>query len=435
MSLSKKFFILFLVSILFITITNIVAFYSFYNIYLKVYLAENIKTKNQITLDYINSIIAKQTTDEVDDIFNNTEIEFFDLLESNNGKIDLEKSSNRDIVTNYLIKSGLTPKYIEEILPTDNFSKVVEKIKDINSPEYKFLNRLLISIILTNLTAILVIIIWIAIFTKSTVGPIKNITKIIKNLDLTKKTNPEIVYTKQDEIGLLVGAINDLNRKLQIQEGIKSKLLADISHELKTPITSIQCYLEGISDGVIKLDEKTLNSIIEEMKRLIILVNKIMEYEKFDNQDLNVKLQEEDLPSLVKEIANTHKKRLEENNQRIKITGLINTKLKLDKNLFKQLVHNIISNFLKYAGQGSNLTINITKNYIEFADNGKGIQSNEIQFITEKFYQGKAEEMCNIREKGIGLGLNLIQKIIEAHNWTYKIKSDIDKGFSIKIYY
>jgi len=435
MSLSKKFLILFLISISFITITNIVAFYSFYNVYLKVYLAENIKTKNQITLDYINSIITKQTTDEVDDIFNNTEIEFFDLLEANNWKIDLEKQTNRDIVTNYLIKSWLTPKYIEEILPSDNFSKVMEKIKDVNSPEYKFLNRLLISIIITNLIAILSIIICIAIFTKWTVWPIKNITRIIKNLDFTKKTNPEIVYTKQDEIWLLVWAINDLNRKLQLQEWIKSKLLADISHELKTPITSIQCYLEWISDWVIKLDEKTLNSIIEEMKRLIILVNKIMEYEKFDNQDLNVKLQEEDLPSLVKEIANTHKKRLEENNQRIKITWLINTKLKLDKNLFKQVVHNIISNFLKYAWQETILTINITKNYIEFSDNWKGISSNEIQFITEKFYQWKADEMCNIREKWIWLWLNLIQKIIEAHNWTYKIKSDIDKWFNIKIYY
>jgi hypothetical protein len=84
MSLSKKFLIVFLISISFITITNIVAFYSFYNVYLKIYLAENIKERNEITLDYINNIVAKQATDEVDDIFSDTEIEFFDLLETNN---------------------------------------------------------------------------------------------------------------------------------------------------------------------------------------------------------------------------------------------------------------------------------------------------------------------------------------------------------------
>ncbi|NDK07993.1 hypothetical protein EOM39_01960 [Candidatus Gracilibacteria bacterium] len=436
MSLSKKFLIAFLVSISFITITNLTAFYSFYNIYLKIYLAQNIKERNEITLDYINKIIAKQATDEIDEIFSDTEIEFFDLLETNNGKIDLEKEKNRDIVINYLVKSGLTPKYIEEIIPTDNFGKVIEKVRDKSSPEYNFLNSLLQSIIITNLISIFIIIIGIWLFVRKTVYPIKNITRIIKNLDLNKKSNPELVYTKHDEIGLLVGAINDLNRKVNLQENIKNKLLADISHELKTPITSIQCYLEGISDGVIKLDEKTLESIIEEMKRLITLVNMIMAYEKFDNEELKAKLVEENLVNILKELSNTHKKKLEKNNQRIKITGLGDLKIRLDKNLFKQLVHNLIGNFLKYAGNDTILTINITKNYIDFVDNGKGISKSEIPYISEKFYQGKKEASIGEGdEKGIGVGLSLVQKIIEAHNWKYRIKSDIDKGFSLKIYY
>nr|MDD3719805.1 HAMP domain-containing sensor histidine kinase [Candidatus Gracilibacteria bacterium] len=435
MSLSKKFLIVFLLSISFITIANIIAFYSFYNIYLKIYLAETIQSKSEITLEYINNIVKKQTSDEIDNIFNDTDVEFFDLLETNDGKIPLNKEKNRDIVINYLIKSGLTPKYIEEIIPTDNFGKVIEKVKDKNSPEYNFLNKLLGSIIVVNILAILFIIIGIGIFIKKTILPIKNITQLIKNLDLNKKTNPELIYTKLDEVGLLVGAINDLNKKLKIQENIKSKLLADISHELKTPITSIQCYLEGISDGVIKLNDKTLNSIIEEMKRLITLVNIIMEYEKFDNQELKLILSEEDIIDILKEISNTHKKKLEENNQRIKITGMDNLKLKIDKNLFKQLVHNVIGNFLKYAGNDTILTINVTKNYIDFFDNGGGINQSEIPYLTEKFYQGKKEKTGDAKERGIGVGLSLVQKIAEAHNWKMRIKSDIGKGFSIKISY
>lgn len=435
MSLSKKFLIVFLISISFITITNIVAFYSFYNVYLKIYLAENIKERNEITLDYINNIVAKQATDEVDDIFSDTEIEFFDLLETNNWKISLDKEKNRDIVINYLIKSWLTPKYIEEIIPTDNFWKVIEKVKDKNSPEYNFLNKLLLSIIITNCVAIFFILILILIFIKKTIFPIKNITRIIKNLDLNKKSNPELVYTKKDEIWLLVWAINDLNRKVNLQENIKNKLLADISHELKTPITSIQCYLEWISDWVIKLDDKTLNSIIEEMKRLISLVNTIMAYEKFDNEELKVKLIDENLVNILKELSNTHKKKLEENNQRIKITWLTDIKIKLDKNLFKQLIHNIIWNFLKYAWNDTILTINITKNYIDFVDNWKWIITSEIPYITEKFYQWKKEEMWSVEERWIWIWLSLVQKIVEAHKWKYRIKSELDKWFSIKIYY
>lgn len=436
MSLSKKFLIAFLVSISFITITNLTAFYSFYNIYLKIYLAQNIKERNEITLDYINKIIAKQATDEIDEIFSDTEIEFFDLLETNNWKIDLEKEKNRDIVINYLVKSWLTPKYIEEIIPTDNFWKVIEKVRDKSSPEYNFLNSLLQSIIITNLISIFIIIIWIWLFVRKTVYPIKNITRIIKNLDLNKKSNPELVYTKHDEIWLLVWAINDLNRKVNLQENIKNKLLADISHELKTPITSIQCYLEWISDWVIKLDEKTLESIIEEMKRLITLVNMIMAYEKFDNEELKAKLVEENLVNILKELSNTHKKKLEKNNQRIKITWLWDLKIRLDKNLFKQLVHNLIWNFLKYAWNDTILTINITKNYIDFVDNWKWISKSEIPYISEKFYQWKKEASIGEGdEKWIWVWLSLVQKIIEAHNWKYRIKSDIDKGFSLKIYY
>ncbi len=435
MSLSKKFLIVFLISISFITITNIAAFYGFYNVYLKIYLAENIKVRSEITLEYINNIVAKQAIDEVDDIFSDTEIQFFDLLETNNWKITLDKEKNRDIVINYLIKSWLTPKYIEEIIPTDNFWKVIEKVKDINSPEYNFLNSLLRSIIIVNLIALFLIIILIWIFVRRTINPIKNITRIIKDLDLNKKSNPELVYTKHDEIGLLVWAINDLNRQVNLQENIKNKLLADISHELKTPITSIQCYLEGISDWVIKLDEKTLNSIIEEMKRLISLVNTIMAYEKFDNEELKAKLIEENLVNILKELSNTHKKRLEENNQRIKITWLTDMKIKLDKNLFKQLVHNMIWNFLKYAWNDTVLTINITKNYIDFVDNWKWIAKSEIPYISEKFYQWKKEEMWNVEERWIWVWLSLVQKIVEAHKWKYRIKSELDKWFSLKIYY
>lgn len=435
MSLSKKFFIAFLVSISFITITNIVAFYSFYNVYLKIYLAQNIKERSEITLDYINKIIAKQATDEIDEIFSDTEIEFFDLLETNNWKIDLEKEKNRDIVINYLVKSWLTPKYIEEIIPTDNFWKVIEKVKDKNSPEYNFLNSLLQSIIVTNLIAIFIIIIWIWLFVRKTIYPIKNITRIIKTLDLNKKSNPELVYSKQDEIWLLVWAINDLNRKVNLQENIKNKLLADISHELKTPITSIQCYLEWISDWVIKLDEKTLESIIEEMKRLISLVNMIMAYEKFDNEELKAKLVEENMVSILKELSNTHKKKLEKNNQRIKITWLWDLKIRLDKNLFKQLVHNIIWNFLKYAWNDTILTINITKNYIDFVDNWKWVSTSEIPYITEKFYQWKVDKTWEVEERWIWVGLSLVQKIVDAHKWKYRIKSEPDKWFSLKIYY
>ena len=75
----------------------------------------------------------------------------------------------------------------------------------------------------------------------------------------------------------------------------------------------------------------------------------------------------------------------------------------------------------------------MTKKYIDFSDNGKGVKKSKIPFLMEKFYQGESEKTGNIEQRGIGVGLSIVAKIIEAHNWKYQIKSEEKKGFSFKI--
>lgn len=441
MTLARKFIISLILSITFIASINIIAFYVFYSTNLKAYISEKIKSRDAITIDYINSVIEKQTEDDIDSVFSDTEIEFFELLEDNNWKIPLTKQSNIDIVINYLVKSWISTKYIEEIVPTDNFWKVLEALRDKKSLEYKFVNKIAISILLTNIFAIAIIIFCLLIFIRITIFPIKEVTDNIKNLVNWKDIiwdddTIELKYhNKKDEIWLLITAINKLNKKLQMQSDIRSRLLADISHELKTPITSIQCYLEWILDWVIKLNQKNLISITDEMKRLISLVNRIMDYEKSDKEKLNIITSEQNISDLIKELAETHKKSLKENKQRIKVSWDENLLIKLDVNLFKQVVHNIIWNFLKYAWKNTLLNINITKKYIDFIDNWIGIKSSEIPFLTEKFYQWNIEKTWDINSRWIGVWLSIIRKIILSHSWKYEIKSDKDKWFSFKIYF
>ncbi len=432
MSLSRKFIIVIVSSILVFALSSIAALFFFYNTFLKIYLAEKVKTKEDITIDYINQIIEKQTLDDIDNIFSDVEIEFFELLEKNKWKIPLKEEKNRDVIINYLVKSGVTPKYIEEILPTNNLQKVLESMQQPWSPESNFISRLTSALILFDGVVILLIVWAIFIFARKTLLPIRQVTQEIKQID-PRSPNKTIVYDKQDEVWLLINAINQLSDRINIQENIRSRLLADISHELKTPITSIQCYLEWISDGVIKLDGKTLKSITEEMTRLISLVNQIMDYEKFENKTLELNVSKENVAHILKELSETHKNKLKENHQRIKVTWDEKQEIFMDKNLFKQVAHNLIWNFLKYAGRESVLTINITKNYIDFSDNGKGVLAKEIPFLTEKFYQANNEKTGDIKERGIGVWLAIVGKIIEAHNWKLQIRSDEGKWFSFKI--
>ena len=298
MKISTKFIWALAWSILFIALVNIVAFYVFYTAYLKIYFAEKVNSREKITLEYINDIKEQQAIDEIWSIFYDVEIEIFELFEENNWEIILDDERKINLVVDYLIKSWVGTKYIEEIIPTNNFKKVIDAISEENSPESTFIHNLSISIIITNIIAITLTILVVLWFVRSTISPIKKVAERIK-ISKPGKDYKQINYKNpHDEVWLLIWSINNLNQKLNLQDQIRGRLLADISHELKTPITSIQCYLEWITDGVIKLDQKNLNAITDEMKRLIVMVNKIMEHEKLERERLEVQRLKQEVANL-----------------------------------------------------------------------------------------------------------------------------------------
>ncbi|MDA9128916.1 HAMP domain-containing histidine kinase [Candidatus Gracilibacteria bacterium] len=404
----------------------------FYNSYIRLYLSEKLSARQDVTIEYINNIIERQTLEDIDTIFSDVEFELFELLDIGEGRISLGDPENVNIVVDFLVKSGVSPKFIEEVIPENNLEKVLELLKDPNSAETRFIKRLFTGLVVTNILMLLLIAGGILYLTKRIIYPIKRATSEIKTLEIGTRSK-KIEYSKKDEIGLLIDSINGLNTRLGVQEKIRSRLLADISHELKTPITSIQCYLEGISDGVIELSEKNLNSITSEMSRLIGLVNQIMEFEKFENQELRVTKKNLNPYNIISRIVETQKISLEEKNQTVVITGSKNIELLFDEDLFKQVIYNILGNFQKYSGNATTLTIAISGNMLTFSDNGNGIAKKEIPLLFEKFYQGRSEKTGDSAIRGIGVGLSVVKKITEAHGWKIEVNSGIKKGFSLSI--
>ena len=432
MSLSRKFVIVLVLSVCSIALINIGAFYLFYNSYIRLYLSEKIDSRENVTIEYINDIIERQTLEDIDNIFSDSELEFFELLDLNDGNIALKKEENVSIVVDYLVKSWVSTKYIEEIIPENNLEKILELLRDKESPETKFITRLIISLICTNIFTLLLIAAGVLYFTKKIILPIKRVTGQIKSLWFWKDSHV-IEYDKKDEIGLLIESINGLNSRLSIQEKIRSRLLADISHELKTPITSIQCYLEWISDWVIDLTDKNLDSITSEMERLTDLVDQIMEYEKFENSHMDLKKLQYNPYELISQIAETQKISLWESNQKIEVWGSQNIELFLDKDVFTQLIYNLIGNFKKYAGGNTTLYIRVASDVISFSDNGKWIAKKEIPFLFEKFYQWKKEKSWDASLRWIWVWLSIVKKIVSAHGWKSEVVSDTWKGFTYKI--
>lgn len=432
MSLSRKFVLLLVSCVLSIAIVNIAAFYVFYSSYISLYFSEKISARESITIEYINNIIERQTLEDIDNIFNDVEIEFFELLDNNSGEIPLEKIENINIVVEYLAKSWVSSKYIEEVIPENNLEKILTLLRDPQSPESKFIKRLFLSLVFTNIITIAVLAFLVFYFTRKIILPIKRATTEIANLKPGKSKNV-IKYEKKDEIWLLIRSINGLNTRLSIQEKIRSRLLADISHELKTPITSIQCYLEWISDWVIELSEKNLDSITSEMWRLTQLVNQIMEFEKFENSQILVNKNAHNPYDIISSIADTQSQQLVETNQKINVSWSKNIELYLDKDLFTQLVYNLIWNFRKYSWTNTTLSIHISATKIDFTDNGNGIAKKEVPFLFEKFYQWKKEKSWSIEVRWIWVWLSIVKKIVESHDWNTEVESDIWKWFSFTI--
>jgi len=418
--------------VLSIAIVNIAAFYVFYSSYISLYFSEKISARESITIEYINNIIERQTLEDIDNIFNDVEIEFFELLDNNNWEIPLTAKENVSIVVEYLAKSWVSAKYIEEVIPENNLEKVLTLLRDPDSPESNFIQRLFISLVLTNIIAIFILALWVFYFTRKIILPIKRATTQIANMR-PWESKKSIHYSKKDEVWLLIKSINWLNTRLSIQEKIRSRLLADISHELKTPITSIQCYLEWISDGVIELSDKNLDSITSEMWRLTDLVNKIMEFEKFENSKIQVEKSSENPYNIIDSIVETQKAQLQETSQTIEIIWSKNIEVFLDKNLFTQLVYNLIWNFRKYSWEWTHMRIEINSKELIFSDNGSWVAEKEIPYLFEKFYQSKKEKSWNIQVRGIWVGLSIVKKIILSHGWSFKVDSWIKKWFTFTI--
>ncbi len=432
MTLSRKFTSLLLSSIFAIAILNIIAISLLYSGFFRLYLSEKIEARKDITLEYINGLIEKQALEDVEWIFSSAEIEFFELLDINEWKIPLSNQKNINIVVDFLSKSWVSAKYIGEVIPENNLERIFELIKDKDSPESHFAFRILFWLVIFN-----IFLLWWASFvifflSRKIISPIKIATQDIQKLQPGKE-NSLIHYPQKDEVGLLIASINALNKRLSVQEKIRSRLLADISHELKTPITAIRCYIEGIADGIIDMSESNLDSILSEMNRLVELVDQIMEYEKFENSDLQLQKTSQNPYEIISVVATTIESSLLENKQKIILEWSRNLEVFLDSAQFTQIVYNLIGNFKRYAGVWTTLTIDVKAKGITFSDNGKWVKKKELEFIFDKFYQGKKEKTGDIKQRWIGVGLSVVKKIIELHGWTIKVSSDSWKWFTFQI--
>lgn len=264
-------------------------------------------------------------------------------------------------------------------------------------------------------------------FTYNMVRPLRQMSHAAKafgNGDFSIRVSPK----SRDEIGDLGMAFNNMANSLSNSEGMRRSFIANVSHELKTPMTTIAGFIDGILDGTIPPEKHDhyLKIVSVEVKRLSRLVKSMLDLSRIDSGELKINPVKFDLTDTVCSTLLTFEKSIEEKN--IEIRGLDDAaplNITGDQDLLHQVVYNIIENAVKFTNAGGYisfvLTDSIDRASVSIENSGMGIPAEEVPMVFDRFY--KTDKSRSRDKNGLGLGLYLVRTIIKLHGGDITVRS------------
>ncbi len=277
----------------------------------------------------------------------------------------------------------------------------------------------------------------IYIMTYRLTKPLKSMSEAAKAMakgDFSKR----VPVTSDDEIGELAASFNMMTNSLSRLESMRRSFVGNVSHELKTPMTTIGGFIDGILDGTIKESERKyyLGIVSNEVKRLSRLVNGMLSVSKLESGESVLKISEFDFYELLCTIMIGQEQRIEA--KKLEIIGLDvmqTTKLKADKDMLYQVVYNLIDNAIKFTDNEGKISFELYedgKNVVFAVTNtGKGIAEGDLPYVFERFYKG--DKSRSDVKNSTGLGLYIVKTIVTAHNGKISVMSKENKITTFKV--
>ncbi len=272
-------------------------------------------------------------------------------------------------------------------------------------------------IILLVVLAVASVVIWL--LTKRMVTPLQQMSAAAKRFavgDFSYRVKIE----SNDELADLGYAFNDMAEALDKLEGSRRSFVANVSHELKTPMTSIAGFIDGILDGTIPKEkhEYYLKIVSDEVRRLSRLVVAMLNMSKMESGDFEIKPKNYNISDQIIHILLTFEQKIEKKN--IEIRGLDSLEpmfVNADTDMIYQVVYNLFDNAVKFTNENGYINIGIDDlgNMLEIRikNSGTGIDKKELSRIFERFY--KVDKSRSLDAKGTGLGLYIVKMIVEMH--------------------
>ena len=272
---------------------------------------------------------------------------------------------------------------------------------------------------------------------RSLTRPIKVITSTaaqIRGGDLTARTG----LSGDDEIGRLGETFDSMATNLERDIQFEHRLTSDVAHELRTPLMAMLVTVEAMQDGVLPADDEHFETVATEVRRLSRLVDAMLHLSRIENGKRDFKIERTDVVHLVKSLVSVQHQLFHERGLHLRFddkTARHECYAEIDADLIREAITNIMSNAMRYTPQDGWIVVSVSSDrrnvLISVRDTGIGIAEEDIPRVFSRFWRSDAS-----RERvsgGLGVGLAITKEIVDQHNGTIQVESELGKGTTITL--
>ena len=426
-----------------------------YNYYSdRLYLQAN-EIANEYALDYLSETKLRRIELEMKSLstFNDTRIMFITpsgdvILDTNDSSTDKSNDDRvlfsindfdygdlkgkPDILWNFY---GLFSEPALSVFSPISNSFEIKGYVVINIPESAIVERVYDTFNTNYLTLAIVLILssaFLVLYFFQVHRPIKEITRATNEYskgNLSYHVKP----MHNDEIGRLGMSLDYMASQLNESDKFQQKFLSNISHDFRSPLTSIKGYLEAIQDGTIppEMLDKYIGIMLFETERLTKLTSNILTLNELDPKSVRLDISTFDLNSIIRHTVETFEGTCKKKGIKFNITYANSVQnVKADKGRIQQVIYNLIDNAIKFSKENSYIYITVKekgeKAQISIKDTGCGIAKEDIDKIWDRFY--KSDSSRGRDKKGSGLGLSITKEVIQAHGENIDVVSTVGVG-------
>jgi signal transduction histidine kinase len=330
----------------------------------------------------------------------------------------------------------LNPNQVQGAIPVEHAEEIVGYVvlrRDAfreQPGEAAFLQRLSQSLLMGSLAVIGLALLLGFLLARSLTRPLQQLTdatRLVASGDLDVKVD----VTSQDELGELAHSFNLMNQRLSESRDARRQMTADIAHELRTPVSVLLGYADGLKENVIPPSQETFDIIQEQAEQLEHLVEDLRTLTRAEAGEISFDLSPTNLVPLVERThaAFEHQAALQDVRLSLEVDGDI-PMIEIDPDRFRQVLANLLSNALQYTPGRGQITLCLTSDdqhvSISVADTGPGIPEEDLERIFQRFYR---RDPSRSRDTGgSGLGLSIAKSLVERQGGQIRVESEMGQG-------